>query len=352
MKNSFSSLLVVLAKELRLLVRDRMALFFAFAFPAILALFLGAMYASEGGAIPVVCVVTEPTPVSNSLAARIESSSQLDVSFRAREKDALAQLEKGSVAAVVAIRGSDRIEIVGDPSRKHESSLVFALVSQYSFAEQKIKTNIAISTRQASFRGGLVPSPYAVSFPQGMLWALLGAAATFATNLATERRSGTLARLHMTPVSRGTPFFGTVLACALTACAVQVAIVLSGIAFVQLEVVSPIKLLFVIVFASVAIASIVIGLSSLVGTERSAGSLVWGAGIVMAMLGGGMFPLFLFPSWLDVLSYASPLRWATIALEGALWRDLPWVDMALPLLLLMAGAGFCAAIGIKRTRNA
>ena len=52
---------------------------------------------------------------------------------------------------------------------------------------------------------------YAISFPQGIAWGLIGVAAGFGISLVTERTGGTLVRLQTAPVSRSTILAGKAL---------------------------------------------------------------------------------------------------------------------------------------------
>ena len=61
-------------------------------------------------------------------------------------------------------------------------------------------------------------------------------------------------------------------------------------------------------------------ISTLGRTEQSASGAGWAILLVMAMLGGGMVPLFVMPAWMATASNVSPVKWAILALEGALWR--------------------------------
>ena len=64
--------------------------------------------------------------------------------------------------------------------------------------------------------------------------------------------------------------------------------------------------------------------------SQSASGLSWAMLMVFAMLGGGMLPLVAMPPWLQQLSTASPVSWALLAIEGALWRGYGLGDMAIP----------------------
>ena len=77
-------------------------------------------------------------------------------------------------------------------------------------------------------------------------------------------------------------------------------------------------------------------LSVLGKTERSADGIGWAVMLVFAMIGGGMFPLFIMPDWLEVLSNVSPIKWSILALEGAIWRDFTFRELLQPYLVLAA----------------
>ena len=69
--------------------------------------------------------------------------------------------------------------------------------------------------------------------------------------------------------------------------------------------------------------------------------------MVMAMLGGGMLPLFLMPPWLQQVAAASPVAWALAAIEGAVWRGFSAAEMALPCAALVGLGLACLAIGSR-----
>jgi len=67
----------------------------------------------------------------------------------------------------------------------------------------------------------------------------------------------------------------------------------------------------------------------------------------LAMLGGGMIPLFVMPAWLQTASNFSPVKWGIYALEGAIWRGLGPGELltAWGILLAVGVVGF--ALGVK-----
>jgi ABC-2 type transport system permease protein len=51
-----------------------------------------------------------------------------------------------------------------------------------------------------------------------------------------------------------------------------------------------------------------------------------------------MIPLIAMPDWMLTVSHVSLIKWAVLALEGAIWRGFGPADMLLPCgILLTAG---------------
>lgn len=194
-------------------------------------------------------------------------------------------------------------------------------------------------------------NPYAVSFPQGILWAVLGCAATFGIGIVVEREKGTLARLRTAPISAAQILAGKALACWLAIVAVETGmLLLARVAFG----VRPISLgLLAVVIPSIAVAFVgIMMLLSVVGrTERSAAGIGWAVVIVMSMFGGGMIPLLFMPSWMRALSSASPVKWAILALEGAVWRGLSPTEMIVPCGILLAVGVLGFLVGARAFRR-
>jgi ABC-2 type transport system permease protein len=72
--------------------------------------------------------------------------------------------------------------------------------------------------------------------------------------------------------------------------------------------------------------------------------------LLLVMLGGSWIPAFLFPEWLQKLTFLVPTRWAVDGLEGMLWRGLGWNAAVGPILALLGFAALFAAIAVWRFR--
>ncbi len=194
---------------------------------------------------------------------------------------------------------------------------------------------------------GEVPSPYAITFPQGIIWGIMGCASGFGISLVTERNKGTLTRLRTAPLGRSRVLLGKGLACFMTTIGVAaMLLVIATLGFGVRPGSAP--LLAVAVFSvAVAFVGIMMLLSTVGKTEAAAGGIGWAVMLVFAMLGGGMLPLAFMPAWMAPVSHISPVKWSILAMEGAIWRGFSPADMALPCGILLAVGLIGFALGAR-----
>jgi ABC-2 type transport system permease protein len=301
-----------------------------------------------------------------------------------------------------------RIEILSDPSRKAESALLEGLLYQAASetlqktlqdpeAVRKMirearngllfgpsledKQGLAATDRflaelqrfleqrpaGVGAGGGLVPlhveqrpistkrlgplNSFEWSFPQGIVWGIMGCAATFGVGLVAERNGGTLVRLLTTPLSRTQVLLGKAVACFLAILTVEAFLLVVGALAFGVRPDSPGLLLAAGLAVAVAFVGLMMLISTLGRTERSASGAGWAILLVMSMLGGGMVPLFVMPPWMATASNASPVKWAVLALEGALWRGFTPAEMVLPCAILAAVGTLAFALGARNFRT-
>ncbi len=172
-------------------------------------------------------------------------------------------------------------------------------------------------------------SRWDISFPQAMMWGILGCVAGFAISLARERSQGTLVRLQAAPLSKTHILLGKALACFLTCLLVIVIMSILGISLGMQPASYP-KLIVAALVTSFCFVGIMMTMSVLGKTEESVNGSGWAINMVMAMLGGGMIPVMFMPSFLQQLSVISPIHWAIRMIEGAIWREFSWWQLAQP----------------------
>lgn len=190
-------------------------------------------------------------------------------------------------------------------------------------------------------------SAYAITFPQGVIWGLIGTAAGFAVSIVVERTRGTLFRLQTAPISRTSVLGGKALACFISIVFMSVFLYTLAFFIFGLRPVSFPLLAFAVISGAVCFVGVMMLLAVSGKTEQAVGGIGWAVLIVMSMLGGGMIPLFFMPAWMRTIGTFSPVKWSVLAMEGAVWRGFSFFEMLKPCGILIAVGVVCFAIGVR-----
>ena len=166
-----------------------------------------------------------------------------------------------------------------------------------------------------------------------------------------QRRSGLWKRLQAAPLSR----YVIIGSRAASAGIVAMAIMLTVFGFAR--VVFGVKIEgslagFLGVCVAFAIMTATFGLLIAVfgKTPEATRGIAILATLLLVMLGGSWVPAFIFPAWLQKVTFAVPTRWAVDGLDAMLWRGSGF-DAALgPIGALLAFAAVFGAIAIWRFR--
>ncbi len=429
-------ILALTAKDLRLLLRDRVGAFFTFVFPLIIGIFFGFVFSgpkSDGSSsqIRILLADLDNSEQSRDLAQRLEAHDLIAIEPIESEDAAKAAVLAGKrSAAIIVPEGfgersgnlfvgqSPTIRLAVDPSRSAESAMLNGVLMEVAFTsmqsdfqdadrmrERAAQARAALESAQiapplrAAFETllnssvGLAeqiemendpafqPEPsddqadtdepvaawspitvekvelrrprsnrpqnaFEVTFPQAMIWGILGSCYGFAMSLVTERTKGTLTRLRVAPVSTATLLFSKALACFVTMLAVMAMLLIVGEFFFGVRPQSSLMLAFAIFSAAVCFCGMMMLLAVLARTEAAASGFGWAILLILAMLGGGMIPLFVMPGWMQRLSGVSPVNWAIRAMEGAIWRDFSAQQMLAPCAMLVACGVMCFTLGV------
>ncbi len=187
-------------------------------------------------------------------------------------------------------------------------------------------------------------SPFDITFPASMMWAVIGGCAAFAVSLVVETEKGTMRRLMAAPVSKSQIIAGKGLACLMT-CMVMMCVLLAlGLVGFKVSLRSAPMFFAGALMTSIAFVGVMMFLTTLGRTERAVGGSSWGVLLVMMMFGGGMVPLMFMPKWMATLSNFSPAKWGIYCLEAGVWRELAWSELIMPyaILLVIGVVGFAA----------
>ncbi len=190
-------------------------------------------------------------------------------------------------------------------------------------------------------------SSFDITFPSGILWGLIGCATAFGISIVSERNSGTLRRIRLSPLGRPQIMAGKGVACFIACLATSVLLLVLGKIFFKVHVDDPLLAAMALVSVSLCFVGIMMLISVLGKTERAVSGAGWAVLLVMAMFGGCMMPLAFMPGWMQAVSNLSPVKWGVLAIEGAVWRQFSYAEM-LPACGILIGVGaLFFAVGVR-----
>jgi ABC-2 type transport system permease protein len=362
-------------KDLRLLVRDKAALFWVLGFPLMMAIIFGSVFGGSNGPskIDVSILDQDKTQVSSELIKKLEATQALNI---IPEENVASPLEvaansvrQGKLAAYILIpRGfqdevthmdfakGPGLRIGSDPSHKAESGILQGIVGAASgeiigdqFGGGSKVHGPEIAADPITAKGETPGSPFEITFPQALIWGLLGVISSFAISMVKEREQGTLMRLQ-TSMSMSEILMGKALACLIASLGMMAVLLFIGHLVFGVRISSPLLLAMALVSGSLCIVGIMMLLSVLGRTEQAVSGSSWGIMITMSMFGGGMIPIFMMPGWMKTASDASPLKWTVLSIEGAIWRGFSLTEMLTPCLILLSIGAVCFGLGVRVLR--
>jgi ABC-2 type transport system permease protein len=377
-----SAIVTLAGKDLALLWRDRAALFWVFLFPVAVAILFGAMFGGGKGtaALPLMALDRDETQASRAFLKTLEKSPAVKLQIASDEAAGGAAVKRGQVIGLLVLKpGLERtlsgkggkdpaLELRADPSRRAEIGMLRGLLAEAAVDNIVLPQPMELVPGLRAAAG--VPSApkidvvvieaavdrprtaFEISFPSGMAWGLIGCVATFALSMVRERQAGTFLRLRAAPLNRAQILAGKALACWL-ACVAELLLLLAlGVLFFGMRPANQGALALAFAAASVGFVGLMMLLSQCGRGEVAVASAGWAVMLVMAMFGGAMMPYFLMPEWMQQLGELSPVRWAIMVFEGALWRGLSWRELARPSLYLvgLGAASFAVGVLILRRR--
>lgn len=206
---------------------------------------------------------------------------------------------------------------------------------------------LVIETQEIVVNRDGPPSGYDVSFPQGIIWGILGCLTAFSLSLVSERNQGTLSRLLVSSTDRSTILAGKALACFFTIIFITISLLLLGKLVFGIQIRQPEMMLLSLVAIGFCFSGLMIMLSVISKSEKSGAGIASAVMLLMAMTGGGMIPLAFMPAWMTPISHFSPVKWTILAMEGPMWRQFSMTEM-LPILGVLVGIGlFSFLLGVR-----
>jgi ABC-2 type transport system permease protein len=210
---------------------------------------------------------------------------------------------------------------------------------------------LKVVAKNVAREGNGPENAFDITFPQGVIWGLIGCMMTFGISLVSERTRGTFVRLRMAPVTRSQILGGKALACFMSIALVEAILFAIAWSF-GVRPGSMALLLLACISAAICFVGFMMLIAGLGRTEESAGGAAWAVLMPLAMFGGAMVPTFVMPQWMQSIGYISPVRWAMLAIEGGVWRNFSIAEMAAPCALLISVGVVCFMAGTRALKEA
>ena len=170
---------------------------------------------------------------------------------------------------------------------------------------------------------------------------------TFAIGLVSERVHGTFVRLQMAPLTRAQILGGKALACFASIVLLQLILMAIGIGAFGIRPSSLSLLMLACASAAACFVGFMMMIAGLGKTEQAASGAGWALLMPMAMFGGAMMPEFVMPAWMQTIGNVSPIKWAILGIEGAVWRGFTLGEMVVPCAILLGFGAVCFAVGVR-----
>lgn len=369
----------VAGAELRLFLRDRSNLFFVFVFPLLLVLMIGLQF-GEGASSGRVAVSGAGSALQAGLVERLETGDvvvsdptwddalallargRLDVAVRVDGAAATAY-DAGEAVTLEVVRGSSaNAQVVEQDVRVAVEALrsarnrVLALQASgvprdraeaaLAAADEEVtppRVEVRSVDRLSQEFEGMGQFEFGAS-GQLLLFTFLACLGGSAT-LIQARRRGVVSRMLAGPVTAGELVAGQVLG------RWAVALFQGGYLMVATSLLFgvewgslPLALLVLMLFSLVASGAAIL-LGTLLENEGAAAGAGIGFGLVLAALGGAMFPLELFPDTMRTIARFTPHAWAYEALADVQRRGAGLVEVLPELGVLAAMAALLVALG-------
>lgn len=327
--------------NVKMSVRNRTALFWNLAFPAIFILIFGAVFGGDGGITFAVAITGEPSPARDSALAALRSNDAFTVTTGSIAAE-LATLKDGERDVVLVFgrpaagqTAAPPLDLYSDATDGPNEAVAIGAVRQVLTAAIGQGPPLAITERRVSsaaisFIDFFVPGILAMSL---MNSGVIGLSTAF----VTYRERGILRRIKVTPFPIGRFILARVVSQLVIA--VAQSLILAGMASLLFDLTirgNPLVILSVIVTGALAFLAIGFAISSFARNTESAASYANLVTFPMLFLSGVFFSVDSAPAWLQPITRLLPLRYLVDALREPMNRgrgfDAIWLD-----LLVLAG---------------
>jgi ABC-2 type transport system permease protein len=359
------SLLTVMLKDLRLILRDRAALAFLAAVPVVLiTIIASAVAGTDSGSLLLPVVNEDQGPVAEVLLESLRGHLDVEEVDRAEAERLVAGNKIAATALVLPEHLSKRyladkastLVLLTDPARGIEVETVKALLLLAERDAQELADPFAIELlvldeKSLTSARSSIP-PFEQHVPGfSVMFVLMGVLFGIAFGIRDEVEWGTIARLQVAPVPRAAVLGGKLAARFVVGFVQLVLLLVFGHLVFDISLGRSLPALLLVLGA---IVFSLVGFSLLVAAFARSREQIIPLGLAAVMLvcalGGCWWPLYQEPEWLRQFAWATPTAWAMDGIHDLILRDRGLADV-LPTLGALAGYGAaCLLLGLRLQR--
>jgi ABC-2 type transport system permease protein len=342
--------------NLKMSVRNRTALFWNLAFPAIFILIFGAVFGNDDGVTFDVGIVGEPSAFHDGVVATMRSADDSFSVDEGTEADELEALEEGDRDIVLVFgppdaTGQPSVRIVYDETEGPNAQIAVSVARQVILQVAGDASGMAdgplaieessVSSEDISYIDFFIPGILAMSL---MNSGVIGLSTAF----VIYRERGILRRIKVTPFPITSFVLARVLSQVLVAIGQSLILIALGWALFGLVIRgNPLLILGVIILGSLAFLAIGFAISGFARNAETAASYANLITFPMLFLSGVFFPIDSAPSWLQPITKVLPLSYLVHGLRETMTRgrgiDAIWVD----IVVLIATFAVAMAFAIR-----
>lgn len=318
--------------NLKMTVRNKQAIFWNLAFPAIFILMFGAVFSNSGLSAFDVGIAGANSDLRASITQAMEGSDAFNVHQGTTddELDALRNDDRSVVLVFPEDGSGDTIEMyassAGGPNGQIATGTVRSVVMEVVGASTGVTVEQKeISTLNASYIDWFVPGILGFSL---MNTGIIGISTAF----VSFREKGILRRIKVTPFALWKFILARIVAALLVALVTSGILVGIGWLVWGLTVHgNPLLIVCALILSALAFLAIGYAIAAIARNTETAASYANLITFPMMFLSGVFFPLGAMPDWLQPLIQVMPLKYAVEALReqmlygrgiGAIWQDL------------------------------
>lgn len=342
-----STIKSLIKKEALHIIRDRRTMVITLVMPLVLLLLFGFAISTEVNNVRVAVVVDRHTQQTREIIAKMIANDYFSFEGIVSSAEVEDMLRKGKVDAALFLRSYNG-QLISHIDVDASNPIVGQASAAYIRSLLAGNANVPVLT-EPLYNPQLKSAYNFVPGIMGMIFILICAIMT-SVSIVSEKESGTMDLLLVSPVKPGTIIIGKLIPYFLLSCMILGIMLL--IAYTLLGLPMSYTLIYVVIISMLYIVlSLSIGLlvSTIVNNQVSA--LIVSAVLFMLpviMLSGMIFPIDNMPAFFQWVSCAIPARWYTEAMRKLMIQQLDFQYILTEFAILLSMTVLFLVLSIKK----